>query len=292
MKPIHCPACGSIGYPNDEELFEIRGQLEGKPVRMCTRCGTGLFIRLLRKPQVIPHNLWVRMQESWRVNIDAPVPTILVVNEKPSDLEMALSLYEWALEDEATTEQSIVYLTGGTVRMITHFCTKEGMTPMESARATVLHLQGMGFSSEAAIPIAQAAGVPVRDDGRLRGDDDGPFEGTPYHMTRAGWDVTRKLVLEEWNRCVGAQMTVRESITEILSGKYGEMLSTFSPTSVLAIFRLSGLPADDIVDAFNEGAAEEETKVVQCRCGCGEPVRPPNKAYVNKSHQSHHMQAS
>lgn len=107
MKPIVCPACGSIGYPSDEELFEIRGQLNGKAVRKCTRCGTGLFVRSLRKPQAIPHNLWVRMQESWRVNFDARVPTTAIVNEKPSDLEMALALYERALEDEATTEQSV-----------------------------------------------------------------------------------------------------------------------------------------------------------------------------------------
>lgn len=286
MKPIVCPACGSIGYPSDEELFEIRGQLEGKPVRRCTRCGTGLFIRPLRKPQVIPHNLWVRMQEVWQAESDSPTTTS-VVNEKPSELEMAGSLYERALEGEATKEQSIVYLTGGTVRMITHFCTKEGMTPMESAEATGLHLQGMGFSFESAISIIQAAGVPLSDDGRLRGDNDGPFEATPYHMTRDGWDVIRKLVLEEWNRCVDVHMTAVESITEMLSGKCGEILSVFSPESPLVVFRLSGLPADDIVDACNELGAEEEAKVVRCRCGCGEAVQPPNTAYVNRSHQSH-----
>jgi hypothetical protein len=28
-----------------------------------------------------------------------------------------------------------------------------------------------------------------------------------------------------------------------------------------------------------------------CKCGCGEIVRPPNKAYVNKEHQIEHLLA-
>jgi hypothetical protein len=182
VKPIVCPACGSMGYPSDEELFEIRGQREGKPVRKCTRCGTGLFIRPLRKPQVIPHNLWVRMQELWQVEFDPPTTTS-VVNEKPSELEMARSLYEWALDDELTAEQSFSHLVSGTVHMITHFCTQENMTPLESTGATLLHLRGLGFS-EASISIIQAAGVPLSDDGMFRGQVGGPSEGHPFHMDK------------------------------------------------------------------------------------------------------------
>jgi hypothetical protein len=31
--------------------------------------------------------------------------------------------------------------------------------------------------------------------------------------------------------------------------------------------------------------------VIECRCGCGETVRPPNKAYVNTEHRLAHMVA-
>lgn len=29
--------------------------------------------------------------------------------------------------------------------------------------------------------------------------------------------------------------------------------------------------------------------MIECRCGCGEMVRPPNTAYVNKEHQLEHL---
>lgn len=29
--------------------------------------------------------------------------------------------------------------------------------------------------------------------------------------------------------------------------------------------------------------------MVECRCGCGQEVRPPNTAYVNKEHQLEHL---
>jgi hypothetical protein len=78
------------------------------------------------------------------------------------------------------------------------------------------------------------------------------------------------------------------------AGECGKILSLFSTRDPLNyIFRLSGLPADDIFDAFNKmGAEMEASEAIRCRCGCGEAVQPPNKAYMNKSHQSRHMQAS
>jgi hypothetical protein len=34
-----------------------------------------------------------------------------------------------------------------------------------------------------------------------------------------------------------------------------------------------------------------EAIVTTCKCGCGEAVKPPNKAYVNKEHQIDHLLA-
>jgi transcriptional regulator NrdR family protein len=62
---IRCPTCGSQAAASDESKFDVRGAFQGKPVRRCRACGTGLFIRFAGRPQVIDDELWARMQGSW-----------------------------------------------------------------------------------------------------------------------------------------------------------------------------------------------------------------------------------
>lgn len=71
-KEITCPACGKRGEAtiDDRGAFEVRGQFQGKAVRMCRNCGTGLFIGpfsggFFGKPKAIPSSLWERMLKVW-----------------------------------------------------------------------------------------------------------------------------------------------------------------------------------------------------------------------------------
>lgn len=65
MKKISCPNCGASGKVNDEGLFEVRGKVDGTPVRKCLSCGAGLLIRALGKPSVIPSGSWSKMEAEW-----------------------------------------------------------------------------------------------------------------------------------------------------------------------------------------------------------------------------------
>jgi len=71
-REIVCPSCGNrgVGTTNDTGAFDVRGQLEGKAIRKCRKCGAGLAFGLfsgwfLGKPKVIPKDLWQRMQKLW-----------------------------------------------------------------------------------------------------------------------------------------------------------------------------------------------------------------------------------
>lgn len=71
-RQVKCPACGAVGEvaPFDREVFVGRGQVKGKPVVKCLRCGSGLFIGLFSgvfvgRPKVIPAELWSWMEEQW-----------------------------------------------------------------------------------------------------------------------------------------------------------------------------------------------------------------------------------
>lgn len=61
---IRCPACGVRGVIGDELTFEPRGKANGRAVQKCLECDAGLFVIGLRKrTEVIPDDLWRRMQE-------------------------------------------------------------------------------------------------------------------------------------------------------------------------------------------------------------------------------------
>lgn len=71
-REINCPACGNRGEAtiDDTGAFEVRGQLQGKAVRRCKKCGAGLLVGLfsggfLGKPKLVPSILWERMLEVW-----------------------------------------------------------------------------------------------------------------------------------------------------------------------------------------------------------------------------------
>ncbi len=65
LKTRKCPVCDNKGDMSDENLFEVRGQLEGWPVRKCLKCGSGLVIRIVRKPRVIDPDFWKKMEALW-----------------------------------------------------------------------------------------------------------------------------------------------------------------------------------------------------------------------------------
>ena len=69
---IVCPSCGNGGEASidDSGAFEVRGQFQGKAVRKCRKCGSGLAIGpfsggFLGTPKLIPKDVWRRMEEVW-----------------------------------------------------------------------------------------------------------------------------------------------------------------------------------------------------------------------------------
>ena len=50
-----------------DAAFEIRGQWQGKPVRKCNACGSGLTVGVFGAKR-IDDGLWARMQDSWNRN--------------------------------------------------------------------------------------------------------------------------------------------------------------------------------------------------------------------------------
>lgn len=72
-KEIICPKCGNQGKADidDKSAFEVRGQFQGKPVRKCKKCGTGIFLGAFSgvffgKPKIIPPDTWEKMEETWK----------------------------------------------------------------------------------------------------------------------------------------------------------------------------------------------------------------------------------
>lgn len=62
---MKCPNCGAYGAASDEEVFEVRGQVEGRPVRKCRNCGEGLMIGRLGRARLIPDEIWSKMDAEW-----------------------------------------------------------------------------------------------------------------------------------------------------------------------------------------------------------------------------------
>lgn len=61
-----CPSCGARGEVGDDVTFEIRGRFQGRAVQKCLDCGSGIFVKPpLGRTEVIPHDLWQKMQERW-----------------------------------------------------------------------------------------------------------------------------------------------------------------------------------------------------------------------------------
>ena len=70
-----CPLCGNRGESStsidDGAAFEVRGQFEGRAIRKCRKCASGLIVGPLSglfvgKPQVIPKDIWHHMEEIWK----------------------------------------------------------------------------------------------------------------------------------------------------------------------------------------------------------------------------------
>lgn len=71
---IRCPACGVRGVIGDEITFEPRGKANGRAVQKCLECGAGLFVTtVLKRTEVIPDDLWIRMQERFDEDMAEPV---------------------------------------------------------------------------------------------------------------------------------------------------------------------------------------------------------------------------
>jgi hypothetical protein len=51
----------------DRAAFEIRGQWQGKPVRMCNACGSGFTVSIFGAKQ-IDDQQWDRMKMVWNQN--------------------------------------------------------------------------------------------------------------------------------------------------------------------------------------------------------------------------------
>lgn len=69
MPTIKCPNCGSRGGTEvDSDAFDVRGQLQGKPVRKCRTCGEGVTVGVGltgAKAKLIDTDLWGEMEASW-----------------------------------------------------------------------------------------------------------------------------------------------------------------------------------------------------------------------------------
>jgi hypothetical protein len=75
MPTIKCPTCGRKGGTEvGSHTFEVRGQLQGKPVRRCRNCGAGMTVGLGltgAKAQPIDPDLWRTMEASWAHEFEA-----------------------------------------------------------------------------------------------------------------------------------------------------------------------------------------------------------------------------
>jgi len=67
-----CPKCGASGIVSIDGLgaFDIRGQLDGKGVWKCNKCGSGLYSRSTigivdGKLKPIPDEVWNNMKRQW-----------------------------------------------------------------------------------------------------------------------------------------------------------------------------------------------------------------------------------
>lgn len=115
-KRIKCPACGARGEIGDDVTFEIRGRFQGRAVQKCLKCGTGVFVKPpLGRTEVIPSDLWRKMQERWIEEFgaeegddgdedDYPVISEAVqalFDESPDDLAPAVLVLASAAQDVA-----------------------------------------------------------------------------------------------------------------------------------------------------------------------------------------------
>jgi len=71
-KQLRCPRCATTGQAGMSALgqkvaFEIRGQWQGKPVRMCNTCGSGFTVGIFGTKQIDDYQ-WERMKVVWDQN--------------------------------------------------------------------------------------------------------------------------------------------------------------------------------------------------------------------------------
>lgn len=117
-KRMKCPACGARGELGDGITFEVRGRLQNRAVQKCLGCGSGVFVKLpLGRTEVIPHDLWLEMQDRWDQEFgtdDVPdargeedaYPSVTqavqeLFDETPDDLSLYLLVLSSAAQDVA-----------------------------------------------------------------------------------------------------------------------------------------------------------------------------------------------
>lgn len=64
MPTIKCPNCGNVGGTGSD-AFQVRGTWQGKPVRKCSTCGSGMTVGFPKRVKLLEPELWARMEASW-----------------------------------------------------------------------------------------------------------------------------------------------------------------------------------------------------------------------------------
>ena len=80
MKKVTCPNCGNYGSPptmeesakafgieEDQNIgaFRMRGQIEGRPIWVCNKCDSGLWLKLFGKPKLITGESLQGLKDDW-----------------------------------------------------------------------------------------------------------------------------------------------------------------------------------------------------------------------------------
>lgn len=175
--------------------------------------------------------------------------------DAPSELDRAHALFQQADDIAGTNpEKCASYLLEATPLLLTHFCRQEGMTPRESAFATVSCMQNIGISFELAVSACRRVGVPLTEDGQLR-EYDPASEPTPFDLNEMGWAHISGAVVDQWNACARDHMTIATCFSRTVTGCAEELLP-FSPESQFMILRCAGLPVYSIADEMNQSSAQ------------------------------------
>ena len=80
MKKVTCPNCGNYGSPPTMEesakafgleedrnigSFRMRGKIEGRPIWVCNKCDSGLWIKIFGRPKLIIGETLQSLKDEW-----------------------------------------------------------------------------------------------------------------------------------------------------------------------------------------------------------------------------------